>query len=69
MMSRFSAMQVIAAQRGDGLCPELVELLKRSRAQAELGAKSSFPLCDYQAPIASTGADENAVNDSADVPR
>ena len=34
-MKRFSALHAIAARRGDGLKPELVRLLARSRADAE----------------------------------
>jgi hypothetical protein len=48
MISCFGAIHSIAAKRGDGLRPELVELLKRSRADAELGAKSSFSTRDHE---------------------
>jgi hypothetical protein len=34
-MRQFSALQAIAARRGDGLKPDLVRLLARSRAEAE----------------------------------
>jgi hypothetical protein len=44
MISCFGAMHAIATKRGDGLRPELVDLLRQSRVQAELRAKSSFPL-------------------------
>jgi hypothetical protein len=39
-MMSFLALHHIAAQRGDGLRPELVELLERSRAITEVGPAS-----------------------------
>jgi hypothetical protein len=36
MISLFSALHTLAAQRGEGLRPELVSLLERSRVQPEL---------------------------------
>jgi hypothetical protein len=35
MMFAFSALHILAAQRGEGLRPELVSLLERSRAYSE----------------------------------
>jgi hypothetical protein len=35
MLSQFSALHAIAAQRGDGLRPELLRLLDEQRRQAE----------------------------------
>jgi hypothetical protein len=35
MLSQFSALHAIAAQRGDGLRPELLRLLDEHRRQAE----------------------------------
>lgn len=43
MFSSFGALHAIAARRGDGLRPELLALLRRSRVAIELEAKSSFP--------------------------
>ena len=34
-MKQFSALHALAARRGDGLKPELMRLLARSRADAE----------------------------------
>jgi hypothetical protein len=48
MIFCFGAMHAIAAKRGDGLRPELLDLLKRSRAEAELETRSSFPLPGYE---------------------
>jgi hypothetical protein len=36
-MKQFSALHALAARRGDGLKPDLLRLLARSRAEAEAG--------------------------------
>jgi hypothetical protein len=42
-MMSFLALHHIAAQRGDGLRPELVELLERSRAITDADPASPYP--------------------------
>jgi hypothetical protein len=60
MVSCFGAMHAIAVKRGDGLRPELVDLLSRSRVNAELEAKSSFPSPDYDKAATETQVSPDA---------
>jgi len=57
MLPIFGAMHAIAARRGDGLRPELLDLLKRARIDAEIRTKSSFPFPDHE----KTGSDTQVV--------
>jgi len=57
MVSCFGAIHHIAAERGDGLRPELLDLFKRSRVIAEIAAMTSYPLPRYE--MADIGAQVN----------
>lgn len=62
MLFAFGAMHAIAAKRGDGLRPELLDLLKRARATAEVETKSSLHFPDQE----KTESDAEAILDSVE---
>lgn len=52
MLSLFAALHGLAAQRGEGLRPELLELAERSAPRAEDGQSAMCPEKDQSAPEA-----------------
>ncbi len=67
MNSRLAALHTIAAPRRDGLRPELVSLLKRSRAAAEVASMASWTSLDDEVrPMAQSGSDLASIDADAD---
>jgi hypothetical protein len=62
MMTLLASLHAIAAQRGDGLRPELIRLLEKSNANSGAGSAAGYPWRHETQAAARTDSDPNSTD-------